>query len=118
MRPTELGELKIVTGEEPWSYSTEAGRGIEPRLARQRLEAVESWPENEPPVPDWSVLDGECFRLEDLPTDYKDDENPCLLELAELDLELTDEQRDMLRTPEERIKDIKLPHALKDRVKV
>ena len=118
MRPTELGELKIVTGEEPWSYSTEAGRGIEPRLARQRLEAVESWPENEPPVPDWSVLDGECFRLEDLPTDYKDDENPCLIELAELDLELTDEQRDMLRTPEERIKDIQFPHALQDRVKL
>ena len=28
MRPTELGELKIVTGDESWSYSTEAGRGI------------------------------------------------------------------------------------------
>ena len=118
MRPTELGELKIVAGDEPWSYSTEAGRGIEPRLARQRLEAVQSWPENEPPVPDWSVLDGECFRLEDLPTDYKDDENPCLLELAELNLELTDEQRDMLRTPEERIKDIELPGALQNRVKL
>ena len=118
MRPTELGELKIVTGEESWSYSTEAGRGIEPKLARQRLEAVESWPENVPPVPDWAVLDGECFRLEDLPTDYKDDENPCLIELAELDLELTEEQRDMLRTPEERIKDIQFPHALQNRVKL
>ena len=53
-----------------------------------------------------------------MPTDYKDDENPCLLELAELGVELTDEQRDMLRTPEERIKDIRFPHALQDRVKL
>ena len=34
VRPNEQGELQVVTGLEPWSYSVEPGRGIEPRLAR------------------------------------------------------------------------------------
>lgn len=53
-----------------------------------------------------------------MPRDFEDDENPCLLELGALDLELTDEQRDMLRPPEERIKEIQFPRALQDRVKM
>ena len=53
-----------------------------------------------PPVPDWSVLDGDCFRLEDLHRDFEHDEDPCLLELRELDLELTEEQ--MLASPNPR----------------
>ena len=118
VRPTDEGELKVVTGDEPWSYSVLPGRGIEPHLAKGRIEAIQQWPENVPPVPDWSVLDGECFRAEDLPKDYDDDENPCLLELGALDLELTDEQKDMLRTPEERIKELKFPQALQNRVKL
>ena len=87
------------------------------RLAQERQETARRWPENVPPVPDWTSLDGATFHLDDLPKDYKDDENPCLLELAALDLELTEEQKHMLRPPEERIKAIEFPHALMGRIK-
>ena len=117
VRISEQGELKEVTGNEPWSYSVEPGRGIRPSLAKERLDKVQRWPENVPPVPDWSVLDGECFRLDDLPKDYENDENPCVLEIAALDLELTEEQKNMLRPPEDRIKELQFPHDLQNRVR-
>eukprot|EP00959_Pyramimonas_sp_CCMP1952_P136202 2849683-Pyramimonas_sp.AAC.1 len=89
---------------EPWSYSIELGRGVEQSLASERLEGTQRWPEGAPTVPEWSVLDGNWFHQDDLPRDCEQDENPCLLVLRELDLELTDEQKDMLNAPEERIK--------------
>eukprot|EP00959_Pyramimonas_sp_CCMP1952_P276813 5786621-Pyramimonas_sp.AAC.1 len=67
--PTEQGELKVVTGMEPWSYSTEAGRGVVNSLAQERLEGIQSWSEGAPPVPEWIVLDGNCFHNDDLPRD-------------------------------------------------
>eukprot|EP00959_Pyramimonas_sp_CCMP1952_P205995 4307531-Pyramimonas_sp.AAC.1 len=53
-RPTEQGELRVVTGMEPWSYYIEPGRGIERSPARGRLGGAQSWPEGAPPVPEWS----------------------------------------------------------------
>ena len=87
------------------------------RLAQERRDTASAWPENVPPVPDWQVLDGQTFFEDDLPKDYEQDENPCLLELSKLDLELTDEQKEMLKPPEERIKALQFPHALENRVK-
>ena len=36
VRPTSTGELKNITGLEPWSFKTTPGRGILPSLAAQR----------------------------------------------------------------------------------
>ena len=118
VRPDEEGKLVKVTGDEPWSWSTEPGRGIEPNLAKQRHLRIDNWPEGgEPPVPDWSMLDGDCFNVNDLPKDYEDDENPCLLEIQKLNLELTPDQEYMLRPPEDRIKEIQFEKALEGRTK-
>ena len=64
VRPTALGpegRLELVTGDEPWSFSTLPGRGVTPRLAKERDDAVRQWQNNEPPEPNWSWLDGQVF---------------------------------------------------------
>eukprot|EP00959_Pyramimonas_sp_CCMP1952_P444894 9315836-Pyramimonas_sp.AAC.1 len=78
---------------------------------------MQRWPEGAPPAPEWSALDGNSPHQGDLPRDYEQDEDPCLLEFIELDLELAHEQKDMLRTPEEWIEDIQFPRAFAGRIR-
>eukprot|EP00959_Pyramimonas_sp_CCMP1952_P120186 2512904-Pyramimonas_sp.AAC.1 len=47
---------------EPWSYSIEPGRGMEQSMARGRLEGTQKRPKGVPPMPELSVLDGNCSR--------------------------------------------------------
>jgi len=71
VRPTAEGTLAMVTGLEPWSFLTEPGRGIPPRLKAERDAIIEEWPENIPPVPDWSFLEHQGLVLDDLPEELE-----------------------------------------------
>eukprot|EP00959_Pyramimonas_sp_CCMP1952_P162012 3387497-Pyramimonas_sp.AAC.1 len=51
VRPTKQGELKVVTGMEPRSYSIEPGRGAEQSLTSERLGGMQRWPDGAPLVP-------------------------------------------------------------------
>ena len=115
VRPTEATEtepcrLELVTGLEPWSFSTEAGRGIEPRLAHNRDELVGRWENNEPPEPDWSWLDGRIFQQDDQPPEPAADEP--VFEVAFASLELSEHQKAMLKGPEERMAELIFPASI------
>merc|ERR1712194_219255 len=68
VRPTTEGRLDSVRGTESWSFNITPGRGIPPKLSRQRDQIVESWPENVPPEPDWEFLERAHYTVaDDLP---------------------------------------------------
>ncbi len=115
VRPTsaEPPRLELVTGDEPWSFCVEAGRGIPPRLKKERDLLVSSWEGNEPPEPDWAWLDGHLFEQDD----EVDEPAPqdLVLEVAFSTLELTEHQKAMLQPPEKRLENLVFPASLASR---
>ena len=117
VRPNENNELELVRGDEAWSFSTLPGRGIPARLSKQRDDLVERWPDNVPPEPHWEILETVCTLVQDdLPR--APEESDVIIEMTAAGLELTEHQLAMLKTPEERIQQIKLPKSLADRAKI
>jgi hypothetical protein len=92
-----------------------AGRGIPPRLAKERDDEVRQWPNNEPPEPDWSWLDGQVFVPDDIPEQPEPDEP--IFEVPFQCLELTDHQKHMLKSPEDRVSELIFPASIKSRVR-
>ena len=92
-----------------------AGRGIPPRLAKERDDEVRQWPNNEPPEPDWSWLDGQVFVPDDIPEQPEPDEP--IFEVPFQCLELTDHQKHMLKSPEDRVSELIFPASITSRVK-
>jgi hypothetical protein len=114
VRPTLEGTLEIVSGQESWSEATQPSRGITPKLCAIRDEIIKNWPNNIPPEPNWSLLDGEGFFQADIaPAQMPEGEEPLELEFA--DLELTEHQKIMLVPPEARLKTLLFPASLKRR---
>ena len=91
-----------------------AGRGIPPRLAKERDDEVRQWPNNEPPEPDWSWLDGQVFVPDDIPEQPEPDEP--IFEVPFQCLELTDHQKHMLKSPEDRVSELIFPAGITSRV--
>ena len=92
-----------------------AGRGIPPRLAKERDDEVRQWPNNEPPEPDWSWLDGQVFVPDDIPEQPEPDEP--IFEVPFQCLELTDHQKHMLKSPEDRVSELIFPASITSRAK-
>ena len=110
VRPTSAGRLELVTGLEPWSHSIEAGRSIPSALAKRRDQIVESWENNEPPVPDWDFLEGNFLVEDDLPAEPQEAEEP-VFEIEVRSLELTEHQKAMLEPPQERLDNFVFPQT-------
>ena len=92
-----------------------AGRGITPRLAKERDDAVRQWPNNEPPEPDWSWLDGRVFLRDDIPEEPEPDEP--IFDVPIQSLALSEHQKHMLKSPEERVSELVFPASITSRVK-
>ena len=98
VRSTENNELKLVRGDEDWSFKTLPGRGIPPRLAKQRDDVAMAWPSNIPPEPDWNIIESAmCLVQEDLPREPEPDE--VVFDMSVSGLELTEHQQLMLKNP-------------------
>ena len=116
VRPTANGTLEVTRGDEPWSFSVAPGRCIPPKLANARDAAVAEWPDNVPPVPEWSWLDGRVFHQDD--AEEEPHANEPVFDFAFDALELTAHQKEMLKPPHERIAEIKFPETISKRVTV
>ena len=104
-------------GDEAWSFKTLPGRGIPAKLAKQRDDLALAWPSNIPPEPDWNLLET-AFTLvqDDLPK--VPEESEVIMDMSVARLDLTEHQLAMLKTPEQRIEQVKLRKSLADRAKV
>ena len=74
VRPTLDGQIKLVNELDEWSFTTRPGRGIRKDLAKKREFIVRDWADNDPPVPDWSFLDGNYVFFDDLPPEPTEDD--------------------------------------------
>ena len=88
--------------------------GIAPRLAKQRDDAVRQWQNNEPPEPDWSWLDGRVLLADDMPEEPGPEE--VVFDVPFQSLELTEHQKHMLKSPEERVSELVFPASIRSRV--
>ena len=77
---------------------------------------MRNWPENVPPVPDWEFLHNNILVQDDIPVEPRDPDEP-IFEMAVSHLTLTEHQKEMLKPPEERIRELKFPKSLQDRAK-
>ena len=116
VRPTAEGFLEQVTGFEPWSHSIFPSRGISAKLVAERDRIIGEWDDNEPPEPDWSLLDGKCFEA-DIAPEVRPETEELVLDLAFADLELSERQKTMLIPPEHRIENIVMPASIQTRDK-
>jgi hypothetical protein len=115
VRPTIDGRLEKVTGREPWSHKITPGRGISMKLQEARDEIIDNWPENIPPEPDWSQLDGEAFFQADIAPPERPADEELVLDFDFADLELTEHQKIMLVPPEKRLVALNFPASLRRR---
>ena len=110
-RPGANGRLQCYADDGPeWSQAhplRPPGRGISLWSASQRLVLAEGWPEGVPPEPDWAQLDLLGNYLEQLGMPAEPGPDDIVIEDFPIaDLELTEEQRLMLRPPEARLQEL------------
>ena len=116
VRPTAEGRLEPVTGFETWSFSIEPGRGISDHEKRTRDEKIARWVNNVPPEPEWERLELNYLVQDDLPAEPERDDPIFAIEMRSL--ELTDHQKTMLETPEERMAKMVFPMSIRDRASI
>ena len=110
-RPDQNHELKLFeTFEQGWEKEVPRfppNRGIAPSVASKRANNGQRWENGEPPEADWSQLDHIGNYLHQVHHQEKvDNANEPILDMRFQGLELTPEQVEMIRPPEERMKEL------------
>ena len=117
-KPNAEGKLEITSDTaEGFEPKFPPSRGIPPQAALDRMQLCKDWIEagTRAPKPNWDALDRD-FRFEAQNLDEPEDEDSeLMLDFATEKLELTEHQKAMLSPPENRIKQIQYPAAIKRR---
>ena len=115
-RPNEQGILEKIDESKPWAVPTlPPTRGIENKLAIERLDARADWVDGRPPRPDWEAIDTATVQLSEVPNEMPPEEAENMLEFDYEGLELTEHQKLMLLPPETRIRQVEYPESIRKR---
>ena len=118
-RPNNEGVLEKINEGKAWAVPLlPPTRGIENKLACERLAARAEWVDGVPPRPDWEELDNINFEWNQAPNEMPPAEAEYALDCEFSSLNLTERQRSMLQPVSSRIRNIEYPEAVRKRTAV
>ena len=123
-RPNNEGVLEKIDEGKAWAVPIlPPTRGIENKLARERLAARAEWVEDKPPRPNWEQLDNANFEWDQAPNEMPlaEAENAKVENVLDFEfgnLGLTERQKAMLLPPSARTRNIEYPEAVRKRTAV